>query len=205
MLRLSVQNVRQPRRPGSASSGRPCLPPGQLFAPALGHRQPSQPSRLYGMPLIPSARLVPLPRTPLSCLGGSGRAGAWVPTTSVAEPSRRWRPMPAGFRRGSRQTTLGCLGASDRIAGNGWHNGGVADPPMRDVIAAFSQAAGAELVDRGWRKRTGDLFARDFGNGTAAWLGLNRSSKHRPQVGCRTQAPLDVAARHGRHASRSRS
>jgi len=56
----------------------------------------------------------------------------------------------------------------------------VADPPLRGIIAAFSQAAAAELVDGGWRKRTGDLFTRDFGNGTAAWLGLNRSTKHRP-------------------------
>lgn len=51
---------------------------------------------------------------------------------------------------------------------------------MREVIAAFSKAAAAALISDGWRKRTGQILTRDFGNGTAAWLGLNRATKYSP-------------------------
>ncbi len=38
----------------------------------------------------------------------------------------------------------------------------------------------AELTERGWRKRSGDIYTLEVAEGVFAWLGLNRASKHRP-------------------------
>jgi hypothetical protein len=51
---------------------------------------------------------------------------------------------------------------------------------MRDLIAAFNAAARDQMKAAGWRKRTGDIFTYDLGNGYLAWLGLNRSTKRHP-------------------------
>ena len=52
--------------------------------------------------------------------------------------------------------------------------------PMRDLIAAFSSAAKTALVARGWKKRSGDIFTLELGNGFVAWLGLNRGTRYHP-------------------------
>ncbi|WP_285634746.1 hypothetical protein [Actinoallomurus iriomotensis] len=51
---------------------------------------------------------------------------------------------------------------------------------MRDLIAAFSAAARDQMKAAGWRKRAGDIFTYDLGNGYLAWLGLNTSTKRHP-------------------------
>jgi len=51
---------------------------------------------------------------------------------------------------------------------------------MRDLIAAFSSAAKAALVSRGWKKRAGQIFTQDLDGEFFAWLGLNRASKYHP-------------------------
>ncbi|MFJ1751414.1 hypothetical protein [Kitasatospora sp. NPDC088134] len=51
---------------------------------------------------------------------------------------------------------------------------------MRDLIAAFSTAARDRMIGAGWRKRTGDIYTQNLGNGFHAWAGLNRASKHHP-------------------------
>lgn len=51
---------------------------------------------------------------------------------------------------------------------------------MRDLIAAFSAAARDRMTGAGWRKRTGDIYTHDLGDGFHAWVGLNRASKHHP-------------------------
>jgi hypothetical protein len=51
---------------------------------------------------------------------------------------------------------------------------------MRDLIAAFSGAARRRMTDAGWRKRAGDIYSLELGDGFHAWLGLNRASKHVP-------------------------
>lgn len=51
---------------------------------------------------------------------------------------------------------------------------------MRDLIAAFSTAARDRMTGAGWRKRTGDIYTHDLGDGFHAWVGLNRASKHHP-------------------------
>lgn len=65
-----------------------------------------------------------------------------------------------------------------------WHYAVVAldesQVPMKVLIAAFSSAAKAALVDRGWTKRSGDIYTLDLGDGFLAWLGFNRASKHHP-------------------------
>jgi hypothetical protein len=55
-----------------------------------------------------------------------------------------------------------------------------AGPMMRDLIAAFSTAARDRMKEAGWRKRSGDIFTLDLGEGYFAWLGLNRATKHHP-------------------------
>jgi hypothetical protein len=51
---------------------------------------------------------------------------------------------------------------------------------MHDLIAAFSVAGRDQMKSAGWRKRTGDIFTYDPGNGYLAWLGLNRATKYHP-------------------------
>jgi hypothetical protein len=51
---------------------------------------------------------------------------------------------------------------------------------MRDLIAAFSTAARDRMTGAGWRKRTGDIYTHDIGDGFHAWVGLNHASKHHP-------------------------
>lgn len=51
---------------------------------------------------------------------------------------------------------------------------------MRDLIGAFSSAARRRMDDEGWRKRAGDIYSLELGDGFHAWLGLNRASKHVP-------------------------
>ncbi|MFF9279107.1 hypothetical protein [Streptomyces griseosporeus] len=51
---------------------------------------------------------------------------------------------------------------------------------MRDLIAAFSTAARDRMTGAGWRKRAGDIYTHDLGDGFHAWAGLNRASKHHP-------------------------
>jgi len=53
-------------------------------------------------------------------------------------------------------------------------------PRLSELVVAFSGAAKAALVARGWRKHSGDIYTLDFGDGTLAWLGLDRASKHLP-------------------------
>ncbi|MGW6790817.1 hypothetical protein [Streptomyces chartreusis] len=48
------------------------------------------------------------------------------------------------------------------------------------MIAAFSGAARRRMTDAGWRKRAGDIYSLELGDGFHAWLGLNRASKHVP-------------------------
>jgi hypothetical protein len=38
----------------------------------------------------------------------------------------------------------------------------------------------AALTQRGWRKRSGDIYTIEVADGVSAWLGLNRASKHQP-------------------------
>ena len=51
---------------------------------------------------------------------------------------------------------------------------------MRDLIAAFGAAAREQMTAAGWRKRSGDSYTFDFGDGFLATLGLNRAVKHHP-------------------------
>src|SRR5262249_52463542 len=55
----------------------------------------------------------------------------------------------------------------------------------RDIIAAMSAAAKDNLVDAGFRKRTGDIFTRDLGDHALGWVGLNRATYN-------NRGPLDV-------------
>ncbi|MER6058920.1 hypothetical protein [Streptomyces albidoflavus] len=51
---------------------------------------------------------------------------------------------------------------------------------MRDLITAFSTDTRDRMTSAGWRKRTGDIYTHDLGDGFHAWVGLNRASKHHP-------------------------
>ncbi|MFJ3072784.1 hypothetical protein ACIPJE_29315 [Streptomyces albidoflavus] len=51
---------------------------------------------------------------------------------------------------------------------------------MRDLITAFSTDTRDRMTSGGWRKRPGDIYTRDLGDGFHAWVGLNRASKHHP-------------------------
>lgn len=51
---------------------------------------------------------------------------------------------------------------------------------MRDLITAFGSAARDRMTGAGWRKRAGDIYTHDLGDGFHAWVGLNRTSKHHP-------------------------
>lgn len=51
---------------------------------------------------------------------------------------------------------------------------------MRDLITAFGSAARVRMTGAGWRKRAGDIYTHDLGDGFHAWVGLNRASKHHP-------------------------
>jgi hypothetical protein len=51
---------------------------------------------------------------------------------------------------------------------------------MGELIVAFSRGAKAALCGAGWRKHSGDIFTRELGDGTRAWLGLNRATKRPP-------------------------
>jgi hypothetical protein len=51
---------------------------------------------------------------------------------------------------------------------------------MRELIAAFEDAARRELSARGWRRRRGGIFTSALGDGFDAWLGLNRATKYHP-------------------------
>ncbi|MFC1437357.1 hypothetical protein ABUW04_03715 [Streptacidiphilus sp. N1-10] len=51
---------------------------------------------------------------------------------------------------------------------------------MRDLIAAFSTATRDRMTGAEWRKRTGDIYTHDLGDGFHAWVGLNRASKQYP-------------------------
>ncbi|MFF0766836.1 hypothetical protein ACFYWH_43730 [Streptomyces sp. NPDC003737] len=51
---------------------------------------------------------------------------------------------------------------------------------MRDLITAFGGAARDRMTGAGWRKRAGDIYTHDLGDGFHAWVGLNRASKHPP-------------------------
>jgi hypothetical protein len=49
---------------------------------------------------------------------------------------------------------------------------------MRDLILAFGAAARDRMTAAGWRRRSGDIYTLDLGEGHLAWLRLNRATKH---------------------------
>ncbi|MBS2546944.1 hypothetical protein KGQ19_08680 [Catenulispora sp. NL8] len=51
---------------------------------------------------------------------------------------------------------------------------------MRDLISAFRAAAKDRMTAAGWRKRSGDIYTLDLGDGFHAWLGLNKATRALP-------------------------
>lgn len=52
--------------------------------------------------------------------------------------------------------------------------------PLRETIRAFQSSAKRELLARGWRKHSGDIYTLDLGDEYFVWLGLNKATKYRP-------------------------